>query len=196
MSEFSEEALAILSERYLKRAGDNLESPSAMLDRVAEAISLPARIFGEDAAFWHDRFAARLHALEFLPNSSTLMNAGPPAGQLAACFVLPVADDLDSIFAALSLAARIHQTGGGTGFSFSNLRPRGNGVSSTGGVSSGPLSFMELFDHSTAVMRCLDTGEPFTLVSPRTHAEIRTVKARDLFELAVDCAWETGDPGL
>jgi ribonucleoside-diphosphate reductase alpha chain len=94
-----------------------------------------------------------MEKLQFLPNSPTLMNAGLPCAQLAACFVLPIADDLDSIFTALSRMARIHQSGGGTGFSFSALRPREDHVRSTGGVTSGPLSFLDLFDHTTAVIR-------------------------------------------
>ena len=124
-----------------------------MLERVARAIAAPAKLFGEDSQFWEARFLERMRRLEFLPNSPTLMNAGLPAGQLAACFVLPIEDDLDSIFAALSRMARIHQTGGGTGFSFSALRPRDDRVRSTGGITSGPLSFMDVFDRTTAVIR-------------------------------------------
>ncbi len=124
-----------------------------MLQRVAAAVAAPARSFGEDVAFWEARFLQRLERLEFLPNSPTLMNAGLSNGQLAACFVLPIEDDLDSIFTALSRTARIHQTGGGTGFSFSSLRPGEDRVRSTGGITSGPLSFMGLFDHATAVIR-------------------------------------------
>ncbi|HVO22953.1 MAG TPA: adenosylcobalamin-dependent ribonucleoside-diphosphate reductase [Candidatus Margulisiibacteriota bacterium] len=152
---FSENALTVLRERYLRRdaAGAVAEDPAALLRRVAAAVAAPARTFGEDAAFWEARFAERLERLEFLPNSPTLMNAGLPGGQLAACFVLPIADDLDSIFTALSRMARIHQTGGGTGFSFNALRPRDDRVQSTGGITSGPLSFMDLFDHTTAVIR-------------------------------------------
>ncbi len=131
-----------------------METPSEMLRRVAAAVAEPARQFGDDPAFWQKRFLARMENLEFLPNSPTLMNAGIPGGQLAACFVLPLRDDLDSIFETLGLAARIQQSGGGTGFSFSSLRPRGDLVRSTGGVSSGPLSFIELFDHATSVIRC------------------------------------------
>ncbi len=145
----------MLRERYLRRdeTGRLIEDPAGMFRRVASAIAAPARLFGEDAAFWEQRFLDRLEKLEFLPNSPTLMNAGLSSGQLAACFVLPIEDDLDSIFAALSRTARIHQTGGGTGFSFSSLRPDEDRVRSTGGTTSGPLSFMELFDHATAVIR-------------------------------------------
>ncbi len=155
MAKFSENALTVLHERYLRRdsAGHAIESPSEMLERVAEAVAAPAREFKEDSHYWEERFLRRLDALEFLPNSPALMNAGLPNGQLAACFVLPLHDDLNSIFGALSLAAKIQQTGGGTGFSFSELRPAGDQVSSTGGVSSGPLSFLELFDHATTVIR-------------------------------------------
>lgn len=124
-----------------------------MLWRVASAIAEPATEFGEDKNFWRERFFGRLENLEFLPNSPTLMNAGLAGGQLAACFVLPIEDDLDSIFDALKHMARIHQTGGGTGFSFSALRPRDDRVYSTGGTTSGALSFMDLFDHATALIR-------------------------------------------
>jgi ribonucleoside-diphosphate reductase alpha chain len=151
----SDTAKAVLQARYLRRdeTGRQIEDASGMLQRVAAAISAPCGDFGEDAGFWCERFCHRLERLEFLPNSPTLMNAGVAGGQLAACFVLPIDDDLDSIFETLGLAARIQQTGGGTGFSFSRLRPRGDIVRSTGGSSSGPVSFMELFDHSTAVIR-------------------------------------------
>ncbi|HSP96782.1 MAG TPA: adenosylcobalamin-dependent ribonucleoside-diphosphate reductase [Candidatus Dormibacteraeota bacterium] len=151
----SPSALAVLRERYLRRddRGELSEDPAGMLSRVAAAIAEPARTFGEDAAFWEARFLERMQRAEFLPNSPTLMNAGTPGGQLAACFVLPIADDLDAIFTALHQMARIHQTGGGTGFDFTPLRPRDAPVRSTGGRSSGPLSFMDLFDHTTAVIR-------------------------------------------
>ncbi len=151
----SENAREVLRERYLRRndTGALVETPDGMFERVARAIAAPARFFSEDEAFWEARFLERLRRLEFLPNSPTLMNAGLPAGQLAACFVLPIQDDLASIFAALGQMARIHQSGGGTGFSFSALRPREDRVYSTGGISSGPLSFMDLFDQTTAVIR-------------------------------------------
>lgn len=152
---FSDNAVNVLRERYLRRddAGNPIESPTGMLERVASAIAAPSRAFGEDPVYWEERFLARLQRLEFLPNSPTLMNSGLPHGQLAACFVLPVEDDLDSIFTTLNRTARIHQTGGGTGFSFSSLRPAEDRVRSTGGITSGPLSFMDLFDHTTAIIR-------------------------------------------
>src|SRR5574341_1612282 len=151
----SETALDILRERYLRRDdnGALVENPEGMFVRVARAIAEAGRGFGDDVEFWRARFFERMSRLEFLPNSPTLMNAGSSHGQLAACFVLPIEDDLDSIFSALSQMARIHQTGGGTGFSFSRLRPREDRVRSTGGITSGPLSFMEIFDQTTAVIR-------------------------------------------
>ncbi|HEY7559511.1 MAG TPA: adenosylcobalamin-dependent ribonucleoside-diphosphate reductase [Candidatus Binatia bacterium] len=152
---FSDSALEVLRERYLRRdeTGKLIETPAGMLERVARAVAQPAQLFGEDSGFWEARFLDRMRRREFLPNSPTLMNAGLPAGQLAACFVLPIEDDLDSIFTAINRMARIHQSGGGTGFSFSRLRPREDRVRSTGGITSGPLSFMDLFDHTTAVIR-------------------------------------------
>jgi len=152
---FSDNALAVLRARYLRRdeGGHLLEDAPGMLQRVARAVAAAGAAFGDDVARWETRFLDRLTRLEFLPNSPTLMNAGVPGGQLAACFVLPIDDDLDAIFGALRRMARIHQTGGGTGFAFSDLRPRDDHVRSTGGITSGPLSFMDLFDHTTAVIR-------------------------------------------
>jgi len=152
---FSETAMTVLDARYLRRdeRGHCVEDPAAMLVRVADAIADPCTNFGERTEFWRERFLGMLERLEFLPNSPTLMNAGTSNGQLAACFVLPIEDDLESIFQTLSLAAKIQRSGGGTGFSFSKLRPRGAIVRSTGGESSGPVSFIELFDRSTALIR-------------------------------------------
>lgn len=153
--QFSQGALAVLRERYLAHdpARGVGEEPIDMLRRVADAVARAGQGFGDDPAYWKERFLSRFERREFLPNSPTLMNAGTAGGQLAACFVLPVNDDLGSIFSTLALAARIQQTGGGTGFSFSALRPRGDRVRSTGGIASGPISFMELFDHTTEVIR-------------------------------------------
>ena len=152
---FSEAAQAILSARYFVRDADgrSVEDAPAMFRRVAAHVAEPSRDYGESVEQWAQKFHSRMVRLEFLPNSPTLMNAGIAGGQLAACFVLPIEDDLESIFSALKLAARIHQTGGGTGFSFSKLRPRNDFVRSTGGISSGPVSFIELFDRTTAVIR-------------------------------------------
>ena len=146
-------ALAVLSRRYLLRGDDGrpVETPAALFRRVARAVALaePPPLRGAMA----ERFEARMAALEFLPNSPTLMNAGRDRGQLAACFVIPVDDDLGSIFDALKWAALIHQSGGGTGFSFSRLRPRGDVVKTTHGVASGPVSFMRVFDAATETIK-------------------------------------------
>ncbi len=146
-------ARAVLERRYLLRddRGALMEDPAGLFRRVAGGVAEaePAA----ERARWAERFEGRLSALEFLPNSPTLMNAGRPHGQLAACFVLPVEDDLGSIFDALKWAAIIHQSGGGTGFSFSRLRPRGDLVRTTHGVASGPVSFIRVYDAATETIK-------------------------------------------
>ncbi len=144
-------AEAVLARRYLLRdaTGEPTEQPSDMFRRVARDIAAAEAQWGGDPASWEEAFYAAMTSLTFLPNSPTLMNAGRDLQQLAACFVLPVEDSLDSIFDTLKLAAKIHQSGGGTGFSFSRLRPSGDIVKSTLGVSSGPVSFLEVYDAAT-----------------------------------------------
>jgi len=129
------------------------ETPEMMLERVAEHVSLSEKKYGEDAGAFRSKFLEMMRELMFLPNSPTLMNAGMPLGQLSACFVLPVEDSLSGIFESLKNMALIHQSGGGTGFSFSRLRPRGDPVRATGGVASGPVSFIRIFDAATDVIK-------------------------------------------
>ena len=149
----SENGLKVLQARYLRRdaAGRVIETPEQLFQRVARAISEAELLFGttSHARLWEERFCGMMSALDFLPNSPTLMNAGTPLGQLSACFVLPIHDSMESIFDALRNMALIQRTGGGTGFSFSHLRPAGDFVGSTGGTSSGPVSFMKIFDCAT-----------------------------------------------
>lgn len=154
----SESALRVLERRYLRRdeAGRVVEAPEEMVRRVARAVSGAERRFGlksRDAREVEDLFFNLLDGLLFLPNSPTLMNAGRPKGQLAACFVLPVEDSMDKIFDTVKHAAIIHQSGGGTGFSFSRLRPRDDRVATTGGKASGPVSFMRVFNTATEVIK-------------------------------------------
>jgi ribonucleoside-diphosphate reductase alpha chain len=147
-------ARAVLEHRYLARdaAGAIAETAPELFRRVAGAIAAVDAAYGAAAAevaALEERFYAAMSELEFLPNSPTLMNAGRPLGQLAACFVVPVADSTADIFEAVKWAALIQKTGGGTGFSFSRLRPTGDRVQSTGGVASGPVSFLNVFDVAT-----------------------------------------------
>lgn len=254
--------MEVLKRRYLlKDENQNIiETPSELFRRVASHVAkaehnFKSRYSREDV---EEQFYQMMRNLEFLPNSPTLMNAGTsfgqgealdgikPAfgGQLSACFVIAVADSIEGIFTALGNMAQIHQTGGGTGFSFSRLRPKSDIVQSTKGQASGPVSFMSIFDQATGVivqggrrrganmgilrcdhpdivdfieakiepgrfsnfnlsvgvtdkfMRAVKKNKDFALINPRTGKAVRKVKAGALFDLIVNAAWRSGDPGL
>lgn len=239
-------AATVLEARYLLRdeRGDVVESPAELFRRVARHVAEVEVRHGGDAPEMEARFFEAMASLEFLPSSPTLMNAGTRLGQLAACFVLPIEDSLDSIFASLRDAALIHQTGGGVGYDFSRIRPAGDVVASTGGAASGPLSFLRVFDAACEAIRqggrrrganmgVLSVDHPdveafirakrggeslrnfnlslatparfleaasgdggWDLVNPRTGATVARRDASGLLELAAECAWEGGDPGL
>lgn len=150
-------ARTILERRYLKQEnGEVVETPEAMFFRVATVIAGVEEKYGKDKQEIMDlakEFYTIMASLEFMPNSPTLMNAGRDLGQLSACFVLPVEDSMEAIFDALKHAAIIHKSGGGTGFSFSRLRQKNSTVRSTGGVASGPVSFMKVFNAATEAVK-------------------------------------------
>jgi ribonucleoside-diphosphate reductase alpha chain len=241
-------AIKVLERRYLlKDEEDNvIETPTELFRRVAHTIAAAETSFDPtaDVKGLEQAFFKLMSNLEFLPNTPTLMNAGAPLGQLSACFVLPVEDSIIGIFETLKNMAIIHQSGGGTGFSFSRLRPKGDVVRSTSGVASGPVSFMKIFDSATGVMKqggkrrganmgILSADHPdivefvlaksdgvtlsnfnisvaatdefmeavskarnWPLINPRIGKKVKSLKARELFNLIVDNAWRTGDPGL
>jgi ribonucleoside-diphosphate reductase alpha chain len=153
--DLTENALKVLHARYLLKdeSGRVIESPRELFGRVARTVAAVEEQYGESSAVWEERFFDLLTDLRFLPNSPTLMNAGKESGQLAACFVLPVDDSMQGIFDTLKNAALILQSGGGTGFSFSRLRPRDDIVRSTGGIASGPVSFMKIYNTATDVIK-------------------------------------------
>jgi ribonucleoside-diphosphate reductase alpha chain len=148
-------ALIVLRARYFLRdeTGKIIETPEEMFRRVARTIASAEAVYNGKPPEWEEKFYELITDLRFLPNSPTLMNAGKESGQLAACFVLPVSDSMNSIFDTLKNAALILQSGGGTGFSFSQLRPKADIVRSTGGVASGPVSFMKVYNTATEVIK-------------------------------------------
>ena len=240
--------MEVLKKRYLLKDDQQnvIETPSGLFRRVASHIARAEENFrsSHTPEEVEENFDRIMRHLEFMPNSPTLMNAGAALGQLSACFVIPVEDSIDGIFGALKSMAKIHQTGGGTGFSFSRLRPKGDLVSSTKGQASGPVSFMSIFDQATEVivqggkrrganmgilrcdhpdivefveakmekdrfsnfnlsvgitdrfMKALAANGEYDLVNPRTRKPVKRVKARTIFDLIVNAAWLTGDPGL
>lgn len=242
-------AEVVLQKRYLKKGldGKPIESPKEMFWRVASGIASMEENYPNSS--WKAEELARtfytmMTQYDFLPNSPTLMNAGTELGQLAACFVLPVGDSMDEIFDAVKHAALIHKSGGGTGFSFTRLRPKDSRVGSTGGVASGPISFLKIFNTATEqvkqggtrrganmgilrvdhpdilefirakeregdlnnfnlsvaltekFMNSVENDEEYPLVAPHTGETVEYLKAREVFELLVRKAWESGDPGI
>jgi ribonucleoside-diphosphate reductase alpha chain len=253
--ELTPNSMKVLERRYLMKddKGKVIETPEELFLRVAKVVVEPDRNHGAtdlEVEKTVEEFYRMMAKLEFMPNSPTLMNAGRPLGQLSACFVIPIKDSMESIFTAVKNTALIHKSGGGTGFSFSKLRPRNSPVASTSGVASGPVSFMKVINSATeavkqggtrrganmgvlrvdhpdilefitckdnlneltnfnisvaitdSFMQAVENDTTYDLIDPRTNepyfkdGKPFRLKAREVFNLIVEHAWRTGEPGV
>ena len=253
--ELTPNSMKVLERRYLKKdeGGKVIETPEKLFFRVAKVVAEPDKNYGAtdlEVEKKVEEFYRMMAKLEFMPNSPTLMNAGRPLGQLSACFVIPIEDSMESIFDAVKNTALIHKSGGGTGFSFSRLRPRNSPVASTSGVASGPISFMKVINSATeavkqggtrrganmgvlrvdhpdvlefitskddlseltnfnvsvaitdSFMQAVEKNEYYDLIDPRTQKTFIKdgkpvhYKAKEIFDLIVEHAWRTGEPGV
>ncbi len=244
----TDNAIKVLEKRYLSKdeEGNVIETPEEMFRRVAHTVAqADINYFNEEEVKkTEEEFFSMMKNLEFLPNSPTLINAGRPLGQLSACFVLPIDDSMEAIFEAIKNAALIHKSGGGTGFSFSKIRPAGSIVKTTGGVASGPISFMKVFNSATEAvkqggtrrganmgilrvdhpdirefitckqdnkeitnfnisigitekfMEAVENDTEYEIISPKSKKVIKKEKAREVFNMIVENAWNNGEPGI
>ena len=248
-AQVSANAELVLSKRYYHKdnEGNPLENATDLFWRVASSIAGEEEKYAKsscDPQKLAEKFYSVMAGGYFLPNSPTLMNAGSKLGQLSACFVLPVGDSIEEIFDAIKYAAMIHKSGGGTGFSFSNIRSKDSRVGTTGGVASGPVSFLRIFNTATEqikqggtrrganmgilrvdhpdilefirakeqdgefinfnlsvaltekFMEAVEKGEDYPLIDPHSGKSKSSLNAKEVFDILVNKAWQSGDPGI